>query len=119
MLVVAFIAVVADSGDDVLALGPVPVAAMVALIVVGLGLGYALGGQHASQRRATALITGQRSASVAYIAVQGLALPMATATVVAFALVMLAVNLGIAVAARRLSLGARDDALPDPSPAGG
>ena len=61
MLVVAFIAVVLDSGDDVLALGPVPVAAMVALIVIGLGLGYALGGEHASRRRATALITGQRS----------------------------------------------------------
>ena len=119
MLVVAFIAVVLDSGDDVLALGPLPVAAMVVLIAVGLGLGYALGGQDASQRRATALITGQRSASVAYIAVQGVALPMATATVVAFALVMLAVNLGIAVAARRLGLQRHDDPLPDPSPAAG
>jgi BASS family bile acid:Na+ symporter len=119
MLVVAFIAVLLDSGDEVLSLGPVPVAAMVALIIVGLGLGYALGGQHASRRRATALITGQRSASVAYIAVQGVALPMATATVVAFALVMLAVNLGIAVASRRLRVGRADDALPDPSPAAG
>jgi BASS family bile acid:Na+ symporter len=119
MLVVAFIAVVLDSGDDVLALGPVPVAAMVALIVTGLGLGYTLGGEHASRRRATALITGQRSASVAYIAVQGLALPMATATVVAFALVMLAVNLGIAVSTRRLGLHRHDEAMPDPSPVAG
>jgi BASS family bile acid:Na+ symporter len=119
MLVVAFIAVVAESGDDVLTLGPVPVAAMVVLIVVGLGLGYAVGGQHPSRRRATALITGQRSASVAYIAVQGVALPMATATVVAFALVMLAVNLGIAVASGRLGLRRHEDALPDPSPVAG
>jgi BASS family bile acid:Na+ symporter len=119
MLVAAFIAVVLDSGDDVLALGPVPVAAMVVLIVVGLGLGYALGGRHPSRRRATALITGQRSASVAYIAVQGVALPMATATVVAFALVMLAVNLGIAVTSRRLKVGRGEEPLPDPSLAPG
>jgi BASS family bile acid:Na+ symporter len=119
MLVLAFIAVVADSGDEVLALGPVPVAAMVVLIVVGLGLGYALGGEQASRRRATALITGQRSASVAYIAAQGVALPVTTATVVAFALVMLAVNLGIAVAARRLRVARGEEAIADPSLAAG
>ena len=119
MLVVAFIAVVLDSGEELLAMGPVPVAAMIALIVVGLGLGYALGGEHASRRRATALITGQRSASVAYIAVQGLALPMATATVVAFALVMLAVNLGIAITARRLRVRHGEEAFSDASLAPG
>jgi predicted Na+-dependent transporter len=119
MLVVAFIAVVADSGDDVLALGPLPVMAMAAVIVAGLGIGYVIGGDDPSARRATALITGQRSASVAYIAVQGVGLAVATATVVAFALVMLAVNLGIAVGSRRLRGASQPETLADPSLASG
>lgn len=119
MLVVVLIVVLLDSGDEVLALGPVPVVAMVLLIAVGLGVGYAIGGRDPSRRRATALVTGQRSASVAYIAVQGVAMPMATATVVAFALVMLAVNLGIALTSRRRGVHRREDALVDMSPVAG
>jgi BASS family bile acid:Na+ symporter len=119
LLVVAFVAVLIDSGDDVLALGPVPLVAMVVLICAGLVAGYLLGGDEPADRRATALITGQRSASVAYIAVQGVGLPAATATVVAFALVMLAVNLGIAVASRRLRVGLHEEGLADASPAPG
>jgi BASS family bile acid:Na+ symporter len=116
----AFVAVLVDSGDDLLSLGLVPVLAMVALIGIGLAVGYAVGGEDIGRRRATALITGQRSASVAYIAVQGVGLPLATATVVAFAFVMLAVNLGISLASRRLGATLeRDDALRDPSPAPG
>ncbi len=119
LLVVAFVAVLADSADDVLRLGPVPVAAMVGLIGAGLVVGYLIGGGESRQRRATALVTGQRSASVAYIAVQGLEIPLATATVVAFAFVMLAVNLGITLVSRRGVVGRREDALAGPSPATG
>ena len=46
-------------------------------------------------------------------------LPLATATVVAFALVMLAVNLGIALTSRHLGAERSEDTLPDPSPAPG
>ena len=52
-------------------------------------------------------------------ATEGTGLPLATATVVAFALVMLTVNLGIALASRRLGAEPREDTLPDPSPAAG
>jgi BASS family bile acid:Na+ symporter len=97
MLVAAAIAIVLESGDDLLRLGPVPLVAMVGLIGVGLVAGYVLGGTDDRRRRAAALVTGQRSASIAYIAVHGIDQPLATATVVAFALVMLAVNLAIAV----------------------
>ncbi len=114
LLVVACVAVLLDSADEVVALGPLPLAAMVALIGAGLLVGHAVGGARTPDQRATALITGQRSASVAYIAVQGVGLPMATATVVAFALVMLVVNLGISLVSRRLHLAARAEALPDP-----
>ncbi|MFN8519842.1 MAG: hypothetical protein U0667_10740 [Chloroflexota bacterium] len=116
LLVVACVAVVLDSADEVAALGPLPLAAMVALIGAGLLVGHAVGGTRLPDQRATALITGQRSASVAYIAVQGVGMPIATATVVAFALVMLVVNLGISLVARRLHLATRAGALPDPVP---
>lgn len=118
LLVVACVAVLADSADDVLALGPVPVIAMVGLIGAGLLAGHAIGGPVGDERRATALVTGQRSASVAYIAVQGLGQPAATASVVAFALVMLTVNLGIALASRRLNLAGRQGPLAGPVPGG-
>ncbi|MEZ4596587.1 MAG: hypothetical protein R3C32_06925 [Chloroflexota bacterium] len=116
LLLVAFVAVLVDSADDVLQLGPMPVLAMVVLIVAGLAVGHAIGGGETSQRRATALVTGQRSASIAYIAVQGLGLPLATATVVAFAFVMLAVNLGISLASRRLALADEGEPLPEGMP---
>lgn len=106
MLVVACVVVIIDSADEVIAIGPVPMLAMVALIGSGLVVGHIIGGRNVSQRRASALVTGQRSASVAYIAVHGLGQPIATATVVAFALVMLVVNLGIALGSRRLHLAA-------------
>lgn len=113
LLVLAFIAVVVDSADELVALGPVPVLAMVVLIGAGLAMGSLVGGEDRPTRRATALITGQRSASVAYIAVQGVGMPVATATVVAFALVMLAVNLGSSLAARRLRDTRPTEALAD------
>lgn len=119
LLVLACLAVLADSADELLTLGPVPVLAMVALIATGLAIGFLIGGEGPSHRRATALITGQRSASIAYIAVQGVGLPLATATVVAFAFVMLAVNLGIALTARRLGAARSERGLAGASPAPG
>lgn len=116
MLVVACIVVVIDSADEVVAIGPVPMLAMVALIGCGLVMGHVIGGREVSRRRAIALITGQRSASVAYIAVHGLGQPTATATVVAFALVMLVVNLGLALGSRRLHLAAGRASVVDRAP---
>jgi BASS family bile acid:Na+ symporter len=116
LLVLACVAVLLDSADEVVALGPLPLVAMVALIGAGLLVGHAIGGARTPDQRATALITGQRSASVAYIAVQGVALPVATATVVAFALVMLVVNLGISLTSRRFHLAAGGERLSEPVP---
>lgn len=116
LLVLACVAVLLDSADEVVALGPLPLVAMVALIGAGLLVGHAIGGRRTPDQRATALITGQRSASVAYIAVHGVGLPIATATVVAFALVMLVVNLGISLTSRRLHLAAGGERVSEPVP---
>jgi predicted Na+-dependent transporter len=103
LLVLVVVAVAVDFADELIGLGALPIVGMTALVVLGLGFGYLLGGRSAPTRRTVALITGQRSSATALLAVQSLAISGATAAVVGFGLCMLVVNLGTAVAIRRRS----------------
>jgi predicted Na+-dependent transporter len=97
MIAIAIVAI-ADTYDEVLALGPAPIVAMVVLACVAGAIGWIVGGPNQASRRASALITGQRSPGLALLLVAGPGHAQETATVVAFTLVLLVVNGGLAVA---------------------
>lgn len=96
LVVVALADTVGELGD----VGVAPIAAMVLLILAALGIGRSLGGD-AVVRRATMVVTAQRSAALGLLVVAGVGHPLATATVAVFALVLLVVNGGVAVALGR------------------
>ncbi len=100
MVVIAVVAV-ADTYDEVLTLGPGPLVAMVVCASMAVAIGWIVGGPHAATRRASALVTGQRAPGLALLLVAGPGHAQETATVVAFTLVLLIVNGGLAVALGR------------------
>jgi BASS family bile acid:Na+ symporter len=97
LIVLIVVVAIADTYDDVLLLGPAPVLAMILLTVVANAIGWVAGGPTAAVRRASALVTAQRSPGLALLLVAGPGHGVETATVVAFTLVLLVVNGGIAV----------------------
>ncbi len=101
LIVAIAIVAIADTYDEVLALGPAPFAAMVVLASMACAIGWIVGGPHPAIRRASALVTGQRAPGLALLLVAGPGHAQETATVVAFTLVLLVVNGGLAVALGR------------------
>lgn len=97
LIVAIAIVAIADTYDEVLALGPGPIVAMVVIASVACAIGWIIGGPHPATRRASALVTGQRAPGLALLLVAGPGHAQETATVVAFTLVLLVVNGGLAV----------------------
>lgn len=100
MVAIAIVAI-ADTYDEVLTLGLGPIAAMVVIAGLAGAIGWVIGGPRRTTRRASALITGQRAPGLALLLVAGPGHAQETATVVAFTLVLLVVNGGLAVALGR------------------
>lgn len=100
LLVLIVTLVLLDGWDEVLALGPIALGAVLLVIVAADGLGWLSGGGTAVGRRTGAILTGQRSGVLALLVV-GPGAPIASATVVAFALLLLIVNATVAVVASR------------------
>jgi predicted Na+-dependent transporter len=95
------IVAIADTYDEALALGPAPIVAMVVIASVACAIGWIIGGSSPATRRASALVTGQRAPGLALLLVAGPGHALETATVVAFTLVLLIVNGGLAFALGR------------------
>jgi predicted Na+-dependent transporter len=107
----AFLAI--ENLDELVVVGPMAVAAVTLVVVVAQVGGYLLGGPMDASRRGLAVVSGQRSAGVAIIAVQSAGFGPAVVTVIAYGLSMLVVNVGVAVALGRRALrsvASRDDA---------
>lgn len=96
MVAIAIVAI-ADTSDEVLALGPGPIVAMVVIASVASSIGWIVGGTRTTTRRASALVTGQRAPGLALLLVAGPGHAQETATVVAFTLVLFVMNGGLAV----------------------
>ncbi len=97
LLIVAVIVVtLLDTGDELLHLGGGPIVAMLAIVLAASGLGAIAGGPDREVRRATTIITAQRAPALALLIVAGPGHAVETATVAAFALVLLVVNSGVA-----------------------
>jgi BASS family bile acid:Na+ symporter len=98
----AFLAI--ENLDELFVVGPWAIAAVTIVVAVAQVGGYLLGGPAASSRRGLAVVSGQRSAGVAIIAVQSAGLAPAVVTVIAYGLSMLVVNVGVAVTMGRRAL---------------
>jgi BASS family bile acid:Na+ symporter len=104
VLLVAIIAsALALNLDDVLAVGPAGVVAFLAVIGGALLAGFVLGGGAPGVGRAVALLSAQRSGSMALLIATSLGMPAVTGAVVAGGLILLLVNPVVArlLAARR------------------
>jgi predicted Na+-dependent transporter len=101
LIVIIVVVAVLDTYDDVVLIGPTAVAAMVVIVMAANLIGWASGGSDGTTRRASAIVTGQRSPGLALLLVAGPGHAMETATVVAFTLVLLVVNGTIAIALGR------------------
>lgn len=108
ILILPLIAVViADSGGAMATIGPAAILVMVAIATASLALGWIAGGRRPTMQRATALVTAQRSGALALLVAGGPGRQLETATIVAFALILLVVNVGCAVWLGRGALDAR------------
>jgi bile acid:Na+ symporter, BASS family len=103
LLVAIVVVVLVDGWVEVTALGPAAFAAILLLIAATDISGWLAGGASSEARRAGALVTGQRSGALALLVVSGPDGAMASATVVAFSLLLLVVNLLVATALGRTS----------------
>lgn len=92
LIILVVLVAVADTYDEVLGLGPIPVVAMLLFTLVSQAIGRAIGGGSAATRRAGMLVTAQRSPGLALLVVAGPGHALETATVTVFALVLLVVN---------------------------
>jgi BASS family bile acid:Na+ symporter len=95
----AFLAI--ENLDELVVVGPWAVAAVTIVVAFAQVGGYMLGGPATASRRGLAVVSGQRSAGVAIIAVHSAGLAPAVVTVIAYGLSMLVVNVGVAVALGR------------------
>jgi predicted Na+-dependent transporter len=86
-----------DTYDDLFLIGPGPLAAMVIIVLFSNLIGWATGGSDGPRRRASAIVTAQRSPGLALLLVAGPGHAVETATVVAFTFILLVVNGSIAI----------------------
>lgn len=96
VLAIAGVAI-ADTADEVLVLGGAPVLVMLAITLAAIIIGRLAGDGTTAGRRATMLVTAQRSPGLALLVVAGPGHAVETATVTVFALVLLIVNGSLAV----------------------
>ena len=102
VLIAVIVAVaVADTADELTGLGVMPVIAMAAIVLAAGAIGWITGGSEDGVRRASLIVTAQRSPGLALLVVAGPGHAVETATVATFALVLLVVNSVIALGLHR------------------
>ena len=97
LIVVMIVVALLDTGDELVRLGLGPLVAMLVIVLAASAFGAIAGGPDREIRRASTIITAQRATGLALLVVAGPGHAVETATVAAFALILLVVNSSVAV----------------------